>query len=185
MRSTLTTATTAATLTLFVAAAASAQTIRRDTRDFKIAMDIMSVLNRYDRYTVFDDVTANVKEGVVTLTGKVTNPIKTTEIERHVKRLGGVTEVRNEIQVLPPSKFDDQIRSDVYNMIYGNQNFIEYGMLEKPPIHIIVEGGQVTLTGIVHSEVDRKLAQSLAMQVTAKVTNRLRTDTEAGAELAR
>jgi osmotically-inducible protein OsmY len=185
MRSTLTKAAATTALALLLAVSAGAQSIRRDTRDFKIAMDIMSVLNRYDRYTVFDDVTANVKEGVVTLTGKVTNPIKTSEIERHVKRLEGVTDVRNQIQVLPPSKFDDQIRSDVYNMIYGNQNFIEYGMLEKPPIHIVVEGGHVTLTGIAHSEVDRKLAQSLAMQVTAQVTNRLRTTTEASAELAR
>lgn len=185
MRSTLTRTTVATILALLIAAPASAQTIRRDTRDFKIAMDIMSVLNRYDRYTVFDDVAANVNEGVVTLTGRVTNPIKTSEIERHVKRLDGVTEVRNQIQVLPPSKFDDQIRSDVYNMIYGNRSFIEYGMLEKPPIHIIVEGGRVTLTGVVHSDVDRMLAQSLAMQVTAQVTNRLRTNAEASAELVR
>jgi hyperosmotically inducible protein len=162
----------AALAVLLMGGALSAQ--RNDARDLRIATEIRSVINRYDRYTVFDDVTASVKEGLVTLTGKVTLAAKSSEIERQVKRVDGVTIVQNQIQALPASQFDDQIRKDVYHAIYRHQNFLEYGLLEKPPIHIIVDRGHVTLTGFVHSEVDRKLAQSLAMQADAQsVTNKL------------
>jgi osmotically-inducible protein OsmY len=152
---------------------------RRDSTDFTIGTDIVSLLNRYDRYTIFDDVAANVRDGFVTLTGKVTDRLKAAEIERQVSRIAGVKGVQNQIDALPASKFDDQIRNEVYRAIYGHQNFLEYGLLEKPPIHILVEGGHVTLTGTVYSDADRTLAQSLAMQVNAQsVTNRLKTPVE-------
>jgi osmotically-inducible protein OsmY len=149
-------------------------------KDFQIAVDILSTVNDYDRYGIFDDVTVNVRTGAATLTGKVTLPAKRDEIEKRVRRVRGVSTVRNEIEVLPPSKFDEDLRVRIANMIYGNGNFWQYATLEKPPIHIVVQGNQVTLAGIVHSEVDRKLAQSLAMQAGAgKVTNNLKTDAEA------
>src|SRR6185295_19430219 len=132
------------------------------------------------------DVTANVKDGVVTLTGKVTTPYKQDEIVKRVKKLRGVTEVRNQITVFPASKFDDDLRIRIRDAIYNHSNFWDYASLAKPPIHIIVEGSHVTLTGIVHSDVDRRLAQSLAMQAgAANVNNNLKTDSEARAELAR
>ena len=153
---------------------ASAQ--RSDSSDIRIGTEIAAALNRSDRYTIFDDVTASVRDGFVTLTGKVTDRLKATDIERQVLRIVGVKGVKNQIEALPVSRFDDQIRNDVYRAIYGHQTFLEYGMLEKPPIHIIVEAGHVTLTGTVHSDADRTLAQSLAMRVNAQsVTNRLKT----------
>jgi osmotically-inducible protein OsmY len=157
---------------------ASAQ--RNESTDIKIGLDIVATLNRYDRYTIFDHVSATVRDGFVTLAGKVTDRLKATEVEKQVSRIAGVKDVKNQIETLPISKFDDQIRNDVYRAIYGHQNFLEYGMLEKPPIHIIVERGHVTLTGMVRSDVDRTVAQSLAMQVNAQsVTNRLKTSGEA------
>jgi osmotically-inducible protein OsmY len=157
---------------------ASAQ--RSESSDIRIDLEIVGTLNRYDRYTIFDDVMATVRDGFVTLTGKVTDRLKAVEIARQVNRIAGVKGVRNQIEALPVSTFDDQIRHDVYRAIYGHHTFLEYGMLEKAPIHIIVEGGHVTLTGTVQSDVDRTLAQSLAMQVNAQsVTNRLKTSAEA------
>ncbi|MBI3493079.1 MAG: BON domain-containing protein [Acidobacteria bacterium] len=51
--------------------------------------------------------------------------------------------------------------------------------MPNPPIHIVVERGRVTLTGVVGSEIDRVLARSLASQFGAfKVTNELKTDAE-------
>ena len=51
--------------------------------------------------------------------------------------------------------------------------------MRNPPIHIIVDRSRVTLTGLVRSEVDRRLAQALATQFNAlSVTNELRTDAE-------
>ena len=51
--------------------------------------------------------------------------------------------------------------------------------MPNPPIHIIVEHGHVTLTGVVPSGVDRALARSLATgQGELSVVNALRTDAE-------
>jgi osmotically-inducible protein OsmY len=51
--------------------------------------------------------------------------------------------------------------------------------MANPPIHIIVERGRVTLTGVVNSNVERMLARSLATGWgELSVTNELRTDAE-------
>jgi osmotically-inducible protein OsmY len=161
-----------------LAAAPGAQDKPR--KDFQVALDVLGVVTNYDQYSIFDDVTANVREGVVTLTGKVTMPFKKNEIEKRVKRIRGISEVRDQIEVLPASKFDEDLRRNIANAIYGNQNFWGYSTLEKPPIHIVVEGNHVTLAGVVHSDTDRKIAQSLAMQAGAgALTNNLKTDAEA------
>jgi osmotically-inducible protein OsmY len=169
---------------LMAASAVSAQNAPR--KDLQVALDILAAVNAYDQYGIFDDVTVFVKDGAVTLTGKVTLPNKRTEIEKRALKVKGVESVKNQIEVLPVSRFDQELRSRIANTIYNNSNFWQYATLEKPPIHIIVEGNQVTLTGIVHSDVDRKLAQSLAMQAGAgNVTNKLQTDAEARQSLER
>jgi osmotically-inducible protein OsmY len=56
--------------------------------------------------------------------------------------------------------------------------------MPNPPIHIVVEHGRVTLTGVVNSNIDRVLARSLATQFGAfSVTNDLKTDAEVQALL--
>ena len=51
--------------------------------------------------------------------------------------------------------------------------------MANPPIHIIVDRGHVTLTGVVNSNMDRMLARSLAAQFGAfSVINDLKTDAE-------
>jgi osmotically-inducible protein OsmY len=152
---------------------------KNDSKDVKLAAEVAAVLDRSDRYTIFDEVIPHVEEGIVTLTGKVTDAAKSSEIERQVRRVSGVADVRNLIQALPASRFDDQIRRDLFNAIYGNPNFLQYGSLSRPPIHILVEGGHVTLTGTVLNDMDRRLAHSLARQVKAQsITNKLRTTAE-------
>ena len=73
----------------------------RDRKDLQIFKDIASSIERYTQFTIFDDVNANVKDGVVTLTGRVTMPYKRDDIERRVAQLDGVREVRNRIETLP------------------------------------------------------------------------------------
>jgi hyperosmotically inducible protein len=148
-------------------------------KDFQIAKDIATSVQRYTRFTIFDDVSGNVKDGVVTLTGKVTMPYKRDDIEKRVKKLDGVRDVRDEITVLPVSQFDEQLRYRIARSIYNNSNFWNYAIMPNPPIHIVVEHGRVTLTGVVQSDVDRMLARSLASQFGAfSVTNALKTDAE-------
>ena len=148
-------------------------------KDLHVIVDVSNAINNYPRLTVFDDVGANVRDGVVQLTGKVTNPYKRTELVKRVQKIDGVFEVHDQISVLPVSQFDDELRARIARSIYGNSNFWMYAMMPNPPIHIIVERGRVTLTGVVQSEVDRALARSLASQFGAfSITNELRTVAE-------
>jgi hyperosmotically inducible protein len=150
-----------------------------DRKDFQVLKEVATSVDRYTQFTIFDDVSASVKDGVVTLTGKVTMPFKRDDIARRVAKIDGVTAVRDEIGVLPVSQFDDELRARIARSIYGNSNFWNYGIMPNPPIHIVVEHGRVTLTGVVQSEVDRMLARSLATQFGAlSVTNALKTDAE-------
>jgi hyperosmotically inducible periplasmic protein len=131
-------------------------------KDLQIFNDISKAVNRYAQFTIFDDVAANVKDGVVTLTGKVTMPYKKSDIEKRVAKVEGVTKVVDKIDVLPVSQFDNQLRFRIARAIYGNSNFSDLAIMANPPIHIVVENGRVTLTGVVRSEVDKMLARSLA-----------------------
>ena len=85
----------------------------------------------------------------------------------------------NEIEVLPVSIYDDELRRKIARAIYGNSAFWRYAAMVNPPIHIIVERRRVTLTGVVGTEVDRPLARSLATgRGKLSVVNELRTDAE-------
>lgn len=163
-------------LAAVLAAPARAQADRKDDEIFR---DVSGTVLAYPRFTVFDDVSAGIGDGVVRLEGKVTMPFKRSDIERRVARIAGVRRVENRIEVLPVSIFDDRLRYAVARAIYGNSSFWQYASMTDPPIHIIVENGRITLTGVVASEVERMLARSLATSFNAfSVTNRLKTDEE-------
>jgi hyperosmotically inducible protein len=148
-------------------------------KDFQVFKDIAQEVLTYPRFTVFDDVAGSVDQGVVTLRGKVTMPYKVKELERRVARVAGVRQVRNEIHVLPVSFFDDDLRYQIARAIYRNPGFWQYAAMANPPIHIVVENGSVTLTGVVNSNVERMLARSLASSFGAfSIRNELKTDAE-------
>jgi hyperosmotically inducible protein len=157
-----------------------------DRENLQVFQDVREQVLRYPQFTVFDSVSAEVDAGVVTLTGKVTMPYKREEIARRVARVRGVSEVRNRVDVLPVSQFDDELRVGIARAIYGNSNFWNYATMVNPPIHIIVERGRVTLEGVVNSDVDRTLARSIATSFNAfSVTNNLKTAAEARLEMER
>jgi len=159
--------------------AAAADLDTGDKKDFQLLKDIATSVDRYTQFTIFDDVSARVKDGYVTLSGKVTMPFKRDDLERRITKIDGVVGLRDEITVLPVSTFDDQLRFKIARSIYGHSNFWNYAIMPNPPIHIVVEHGRVTLTGVVNSEVDRMLARSLASQFGAfSITNDLKTDAE-------
>jgi hyperosmotically inducible protein len=167
-------------LAAFVAPLWGSSTVfAQDRRDVRLAETIARTLNNYTRFTIFDDVNISVERGVATLTGKVTMPYKKDDIGRRVGGIDGVSEVQNRIDVLPVSPFDDDLRYRIARAIYGNPSFWNYAAMANPPIHIIVERGRVTLTGVVNSNVERMLARSLATGWgELSVTNQLRTDAE-------
>ena len=96
-----------------------------------------------------------------------------------MSNIAGVRAVQNKIEVLPVSQFDDELRYRIARAIYGNPTFWHYAAMANPPIHIVVERGQVTLSGVVNSNVERALARSLATGFGEfSVKNELKTDAE-------
>lgn len=155
-----------------------------DRKNLQVFRDVAGAVNRYTQFTVFDDIGVNVDQGVVTLTGKVTMPYKAHDLERIASGVPGVTTVKNQIKVLPVSLFDEDLRYRIARGIYGNPGFWQYAAMANPPIHIVVENGHVTLTGVVNNNVERMLAQSIASSSSAfSVSNKLKTDAEAKADL--
>jgi hyperosmotically inducible protein len=170
---------TAALLTLALAAPAFAENLQT----FR---EVQRQVLRYPHFTIFDSISAEIDEGVVTLSGKVTMPHKRSDIEKRVRGLSGVREVHNQIEVLPASQFDDDLRYHIARSIYRHPMFEQYAIAINPPIHVVVERGRVTLEGVVNSEVERALAGSIASSFLAfEVKNALKTDEEARAELER
>jgi hyperosmotically inducible protein len=151
----------------------------QDRPETRIARDIVRNVNNYSHFTIFDDVNFSIEEGLVTLTGKVTMPYKKEDIGRRISGIDGVREVLNRIDVLPVSTFDEDLRYRIARAIYGSPTFWSHAAMAHPPIHIIVERGRVTLTGVVNSNVERMLARSLATGWgELSVSNELRTDAD-------
>lgn len=152
--------------------------------DLQVFRDVQKQVLQYPQFTIFDSINAEIEDGVVVLTGKVTMPYKRNDIEKRIAKLDTVTEVQNKIEVLPVSQYDDELRLRISRAIYGNSNFWRYATMANPPIHIIVDRGHVTLEGVVNSNVDRMLARSLASGFGAfSVKNELKTDAEVSATL--
>jgi hyperosmotically inducible periplasmic protein len=163
-----------------VAKPAAGQESRASASDRFIADRIGEQVRRYVFYTIFDDVQGRVEDGLVTLTGKVTAPYKAKEIAAFVKRISGVREVDNKIEVLPVSSFDDELRVQIASNIYRDPMFLNYAIQVNPPIHVIVDHGHVTLTGVVNSEVERRVAEMKARDAfgSFSVENKLLLDSQ-------
>ena len=156
-----------------------------DGSKYDLFQRVQEQVLRYSFFTVFDNVNVEIAdEGHIVLTGHVTGEHKSKAIEKRVDALAGVTAVTNEIAVLPVSHFDNQLRYAIARAIYGNPNFWPYAASANPSIHIVVNRGHVTLTGVVNSEADRRLARAYAGQFNAfSITNELRLPHEVTAEL--
>ena len=132
-------------------------------------------------YGVFDNLAYKVSpDGTVTLLGEVSRPTLKSDAENVVKRIEGVERVDNQIKVLPVSPNDDRIRRATYRAIYGNDVLSQYALRAVPPIHIIVENGNVTLEGVVARQMDKQVAEMQAKSVPGvfAVTNNLRVEEE-------
>jgi len=142
----------------------------------RLELAVAAAIRSCTHLTIFDHVVSRTEDGTVTLDGKVTSTGKKSDIGRRVLALEGVREVRNDIAVLPPSPADDDLRYRIARAIYGTPPFWSYAAMAHPPIHIIVEDGHVTLAGVVNSNAERAIAQSLASgKGERSLTSQLRT----------
>ena len=160
-------------LTAATAAAANAsrllqgKTHQRSEENYraKLSNQVRHQLVMLPWYSVFDNLAFRIDKDKVTLLGQVTRPVLKSDAEAAVKGIEGVASVKNEIEVLPLSAMDDQLRRAEYRAIYSGPGLQRYGLGTIPAIHIIVKNGNVTLEGVVDSEMDRNLANLRANQV--------------------
>ena len=128
-------------------------------------------------YGVFDYLQYQVNGTEVTLSGQVISEHDTTrsDAENAFKRISGVTRVINNIEVLPLSMIDNQIRRAEYRTIFSQSDLGRYTMGAIPQVHIIVKNGHVSLYGVVMDQMDKTLAGLAANTVPGvfSVTNNL------------
>ena len=152
----------------------------------RIVQEVQKKLAGLPTYSVFDWITFGVQGKTIILKGYASRPILKSDAENAVKRIKGVEQVINEIEVLPNSPNDDRIRAAVYNRIYSQPSLAKYnanqgslaralgpggpsvalmagGITNDPPIgfhaiHIIVKNGNVALYGVVNNEMDKTIA---------------------------
>jgi hyperosmotically inducible protein len=124
----------------------------------KLVKEVRHELVMLPYYSVFDNLAYRVQGDRVTLMGQVVRPTLKSDAEAVVKSIEGVASVDNQIEVLPTSPMDDQLRRALYRAIYGDSGLFRYGVASVPSIHIIVKNGHVTLEGVVDSETDKNLA---------------------------
>jgi hyperosmotically inducible periplasmic protein len=153
--------------------------IRGSAEETRIAREVRHELVMLPYYGVFDDLAFRVDGSTVTLLGSVTRPTLKSDAENVTKRIEGVTRVNNQIEVLPLSSMDDQVRMAEYRAIYGDPSLsTRYGYRAIPSIHIIVKNGHVTLEGVVANEGDKNLINVRANSVpnVFSVTNHLQVE---------
>jgi len=152
----------------------------------RIVQEVQKKLAGLPTYSVFDWITFGVQGKTIVLKGYASRPTLKSDAENAVKRIKGVEQVINQIEVLPNSPNDDRIRAAVYNRIYTQPSLAKYnanqgslaralgpggrsvalmagGITNDPPIgfhaiHLIVKNGNVALYGVVNNEMDKTIA---------------------------
>jgi len=154
----------------------NAQGYSQRTLEQKVFKEII----RLPYYGVFDNIAFQVKGDTVYLTGKVVQPTTRKSAGRVVDRIQGVNSVVNDIEVLPLSGFDDSIRLRTLRTLQNGGSFYRYFLGANPSVKIIVDGGNLTLEGLVANRGDKNLANILANGVFGvfSVTNNLIVENE-------
>lgn len=187
-----------AALAAMMTPAALAANVPANSDDtMRMAQQIRKKIVMLPQYGVYDNISFAIDGKKVIVRGEATKPTLKKSIERVVSKVEGVEQVVNEIEVLPNSRFDEDIRAAAYIRIYGHPTLNRYNpnrgipfypsmaqrtfgpSVDPPtgahPIHIIVKNGEVTLVGIVDNEGDKTIAGMQANTVSGvfKVVNNL------------
>jgi hyperosmotically inducible protein len=148
----------------------------------RIIREVRHELAMLPYYGVFDWLEFEVRpDSTVVLRGQVVRPTTKSDAEGRVKDISEVTQVINEIEVLPLSPTDDRLRVALYRALYSwNSPLFRYATQSVPPIHLIVKNGRATLKGIVASKADAQLAYIRARAVPGlfEVKNELQVESE-------
>jgi len=88
-------------------------------KDVSLTDKVRHELNMLPYYGVFDAIAYEVNGDAVTLSGAVHYPVLASDAVNVVKHIPGVSSVSNQIEVLPLSRFDDQIRLAAWRTVGG------------------------------------------------------------------
>ncbi len=149
-----------------------------DAAESRLERQVRRELATLPFYSLFDHFAFRIDGESVTLMGKVSRPALKSDAANVVKKIEGVEKVDDRIEVLPASPNDDRLRLALYHAIYGHGALQTLAIRAVPPIHIIVENGNVTLEGIVANEMQKNVAGIQAGGVAGvfSVTNNLRVE---------
>ena len=184
-------------LVLFASGIPGAQTVPQKQQLFEIEHELL----RLPTYGVFDFIAFGYDKGKVTLLGYAYQGGLKSHAARAVRRVPGVDQVDNHIELLPSSPNDDRIRWETFYKIYtdsflsryspGGEMAARYELYQSRrfpgmqpfgtyPIHIIVKNGRTTLMGVVDSQMDKQMAEFRAREVSGAFTveNELVVDSE-------
>src|SRR2546428_464387 len=94
----------------------------------KLVKEVRHQLVMLPWYSVFDNLAFQVEGDKVILSGQVTRPTLKSDAEAAVKSIEGVASVVNNIEVLPVSPMDDQLRRALFRAIYGEAGLQRYAI---------------------------------------------------------
>ena len=130
------------------------------------------------QFDTFDNLAYKIDGTTVTLLGQIVHATLKDEAEQRVKKIEGVEQVINNIEILPPSGGDDRLRRELARAIFRDPRLSHYAVGPVPPIHIIVKTGHVALEGVVHDKGEKNAAGLRANGVPGvfSVTNNLQVE---------
>jgi hyperosmotically inducible protein len=145
---------------------AGGQVTRGDSKPSPpLAREIRHQLAALPFYSVFDFISFTLEGRKVTLTGQSLRPALKRNAVEAIESLEGVETVVDQIEVLPNSPADNELRRGVYRAIFEDPALAPYAAQAVPAIHILVKNGSVTLEGTVKSAADKNLAATRASGV--------------------
>lgn len=159
----------------------------------RLASQVRQLIAGQRGLRIYDWVGFSIDSNTVTLGGFVTAVPISEGIERSVRALESVTEVRNEIEVLPHDGNDIGIRVNAYWRIYGHPEIRQLVRRERrpasrvrrgagarqtvlvKPIHIVVRDGHLVLEGELPRRRQKRVAgeQAEAVLGVRSVTNNI------------
>lgn len=136
----------------------------------RIAREARHEIAMLPRYSLFDDIRFRVNGNTVELLGDVVNASLKSDAENAVRRIEGVEQVINHINVITPSPSDERLRTQVARAIFNSAGLGRYAWQAAPAIHIIVHSGRVRLSGVVDSASDKQMAYIQASSVPGAIS---------------
>ena len=126
--------------------------------DEEIADRALKVLN-WDLEVPDEQIQVKVENGIVTLTGTVSYQFQRTAADRDIRRLGGVTDIVNLIEIRPSA---GQV-ADPVSVHHKIENALRRSAdMEASHVSVEVSGSKITLRGRVKTWWERSLAESAA-----------------------